>query len=154
MVPGAAGRIPRAEVARYRLPESIQWFIEDQTSPPLPVSRQYARQATHRKTDKERHLADGRWGRERGRIIRQRETNSPILSGVFEKYVVLQMNEAAVNLRLGLRYSSFIHRLQNRLEGEGKEERGPHPSDLMCWADGHLVRGPNWFLGGGAHSIP
>ncbi len=27
MVPGAAGRIPRAEVARYRLPEGIEYSL-------------------------------------------------------------------------------------------------------------------------------
>ncbi len=53
-------------------PEIIEWFIEDQAScflascphghSPSPPSRQSARQATHRKTEKERQLADGRGG--------------------------------------------------------------------------------------------
>ncbi len=32
-----------------------------------------------------------------------------------------------------LRYSSFIYRLQNRLEGGGERGEGFHTSDLLCW---------------------
>ncbi len=50
-------------------PESIEWLVEDQAflwsydlAPrPLRLSHQQARPATHRKTEKERHLADGNW---------------------------------------------------------------------------------------------
>jgi hypothetical protein len=75
---------------------------------------------------------------------------------ILKKYVVLHVNYAAVSLSLdiqylGLRNSSFIHRLQNRLEGEGifythitkqtggagggrRERRGVSPLfDLLCW---------------------
>jgi hypothetical protein len=54
----------------YRALQSIGWFIEDQAfssssdlSPPPPLttlSRQKAQQATHRKTDKDRQLANER----------------------------------------------------------------------------------------------
>ncbi len=52
-------------------PESIEWFTGDHAfspwydlaPPPIPLSRQQARtQAIHRKTEKERQLADGRGG--------------------------------------------------------------------------------------------
>ena len=49
-----------------------------------------------------------------------------------KKSVVLQVNDAAVRIRLGifgLRYSSFIQTLHNRLEGGG-EEKGATP--LAC----------------------
>jgi len=36
-------------------------------------------------------------------------------------------------LNLCPRYSSFIHRLQNKLEGGGERGEGCHPSDLLCW---------------------
>jgi hypothetical protein len=57
-------------------PESTEWFIEGRLSRgpliwflahPLPRSRQKARPATHRKTEKERQLAHGRGGEGGGR---------------------------------------------------------------------------------------
>jgi hypothetical protein len=67
--------------------ESIEWFTEDQafsrsydsTPCPMPtplisLSRQYAWPATHRKTDNERHFADGKGGRARSRIIKPQES--------------------------------------------------------------------------------
>ncbi len=49
-------------------PESTEWFMEDKAfsssynlapPPPLPFSRQWARRATHKKTEKERQCAGG-----------------------------------------------------------------------------------------------
>jgi hypothetical protein len=65
--------------------ESTEWLIESQAFrglmiwllalPPFPLSRQKARPPTHRKTEKERQLADGRRGRRwaRSRIIKPQE---------------------------------------------------------------------------------
>jgi hypothetical protein len=76
-----------------------------------------------------------------------------------KKCVVLQVNDAAVKLRLCivllffcLRYSAFIYRLQYRLDGGRGVRRGVPPLWLAVLADGHLVRGPHWFLGGRPHT--
>ncbi len=62
--------------ASWRFPENIEWFMEVQAlpassdlapPPPPPLSRLYALPATHRKTEKERRLADGRGEEGRGR---------------------------------------------------------------------------------------
>jgi hypothetical protein len=52
-------------------------------------------------------------------------------------------------LYLCLRYSSFIYRLQNRLEGGGERGEGCHPSDLLCWLTVIWSGSPTDSLGGG-----
>ncbi len=42
---------------------SQSYYLAPRPHPPTPLSRQLAGPATHRKTDKERLLADGRGGR-------------------------------------------------------------------------------------------
>ncbi len=48
--------------------------------------------------------------------------------------------------------AALIYRLQYRLDGGKGERRGVPPLWLAVLADGHLVRGPHWFLGGRPHS--
>ncbi len=41
-----------------------------------------------------------------------------------------------------------VHRLQNRLEGEGERGEGCHPSDLLCWLTVIWSGAPTDSLGG------
>jgi hypothetical protein len=115
MVPGAAGRIPRAEVARYRLPESIQWFIEEQTfslsydsaPPPLSPGNTLKRRHTRRLRKSDILLL----GEEGGscRIIRQRESlfsvnrRRPVLSGIY-RYLLCKNKNSLANFYV------YVHR--------------------------------------------
>jgi hypothetical protein len=84
-----------------------------------------------------------------------------LVGSPLKKRVVLQVNDAAVSLRLvvfgSIKYSSFIHRLQNRLEGGGGrgERRGMppwcYPSDLLCCLTVIYGQGPPLITGGEAH---
>jgi hypothetical protein len=63
-----------------------------------------------------------------------------------KKCVVLQVNDAAVSLRLviyGSRAQLFLF-VDYRTDWRGE-------GGLAVLADGHLVRGPNRILGGAAH---
>ncbi len=64
--------------------------------------------------------------------------NSSRIEEVCRSSRLVQVNDAALMIRLVIfgskvRYSSFIHRLQNRLEGGGERGEGCHPSHLLYW---------------------
>jgi hypothetical protein len=72
-----------------------------------------------------------------------------------KKCVVLQVNDAAVSLGLVV----FVSKVQGfciqitEQTGWGRgERRGVPPLWLAVLADGHLVRGLHWFLGGRPHT--
>ncbi len=61
---------------------------------PHPLSRQQARRATHRKTEKGRQVSDWRGGRgwARSRIIRPQESLTLYKSLILSEVVLFQMN--------------------------------------------------------------
>ncbi len=72
-----------------------------------------------------------------------------ILSTSFTSVSILSVCcYSIVSISMG---TSLIYRLQYRLDGGRGERRGVPPLWLAVMADGHLVRGPHWFLVGSPH---
>jgi hypothetical protein len=73
-----------------------------------------------------------------------------VLSQVTSEEVGLQVNDAAVSLRL-IEFVSKVQRfyIQNRLDGGGERGEECHPSDLLCWLTVIWSGAPTDSLGGG-----
>jgi hypothetical protein len=79
---------------------------------------------------------------------------SIFLNFLLKKYAILQVKDAAVTLVMfGSKALFYAHITEQFSRGGGRGE-GWSPSELAVLADGHLVRGPNGFFGGGAHIGP
>ncbi len=102
---------------------------------PSSLSRQLARPATHRKTEEERQLAEGRWGERTGRakIIRQKAWSSINHSKL--SATVWPMPSATIHV------SESEHTIQIRMDAHwfGSLDSDPYPH----WGK-NLEKDPHW----------